>query len=733
MRRRIAVYGISEDALQILPALAEGADIELVAVFDPHARAHRRRLALMDPHLAEVLGRALTDDPKALLVEPPLDAVVDAGIAPPFRVRFPDLVGAGVEVFSPLTARLLWGLGLAGPDPKRELLQALEEIAESVDLVADPDACSQRLLEIAVAVTGAEGGSLMELDSRRRELRVRAARGLEPELWGKVRVRVGDGVAGRAAAEGRPILVRGRTDPTAFRTLRARPELACALCVPIAHDGRVCGVLNLHHGNRRDFFDESDVDFAKDLGARCGRIVGHAAELSSLRQRAARFDAAQELRAALAEPGPPVRRWGALCRALARRADTVAELWLADGEDGALRKVATSLPGGALGGGARLAPRQGLEGRAAHERTPVWLRDEGERLAGATLPLVADDRLVGVLALRSASDLGARETWQHVAALAGPEIDRIRSETRTRSEAMRAAAIDEAGFRILTTPDAERIARLAASSAAMVLGAEHAVVRLRDASRSRYPVRASAGSARGASRQALLVLDRRAAIAAMRQGAPVGPEELRTARDGGRDLLVVPILAGERPLGTIGVYDRIPGAEPEEEGFGPEDRRLLARLAAFVTPAAERVLAGELSSSVSEAELAVRIDAELARAAVTGSGLALVTCRVETPDEGRDAEGALREAETALRGVLRPFELLARRGERELAALLPDPRPSAGGRVAELARAVVERLSRPGGTGARPVLVFGYAEHPADGVGRAELLARAAEPRIRSL
>ena len=44
------------------------------------------------------------------------------------------------------------------------------------------------LLEIAIGVTGAERGSLMLLEPGGRELAVRVAVGLEPELWPKVRV-----------------------------------------------------------------------------------------------------------------------------------------------------------------------------------------------------------------------------------------------------------------------------------------------------------------------------------------------------------------------------------------------------------------------------------------------------------------------------------------------------------------------------------------------------------------
>ena len=74
-------------------------------------------------------------------------------------------------------------------------------------------------------VTGAEGGSLMLLDAERHELRVRVAVGIEPELWKKISVPVGDGIAGRVAEEGRALRLRGKADQQAFRIVRERLDV----------------------------------------------------------------------------------------------------------------------------------------------------------------------------------------------------------------------------------------------------------------------------------------------------------------------------------------------------------------------------------------------------------------------------------------------------------------------------------------------------------------------------
>src|SRR5439155_106891 len=101
------------------------------------------------------------------------------------------------QVVSPLTARLLWGLGVPSHDRQADLLQALHEVVDSYNLTVDTDELFVRMLEIAIGVTGAEGGSLMLVDETGGELVVRVAVGVERELWPKIRVPFGDRIAGR--------------------------------------------------------------------------------------------------------------------------------------------------------------------------------------------------------------------------------------------------------------------------------------------------------------------------------------------------------------------------------------------------------------------------------------------------------------------------------------------------------------------------------------------------------
>ncbi|MBS1105290.1 MAG: hypothetical protein H6Q91_792 [Deltaproteobacteria bacterium] len=756
MGRRIAVYGANDEALRLLPLLANHPDLEVTAVFDPQAAVQRRRLALLDPQLAALLQHLLSDDPRVLSDDPRLEAVIDAGIAPPFRTRFAPLVARGLEVLSLSAARHSWGAAPATDDPKRELLQALEEIAAAVDLAAAPTALFARLLEVSIAAIGAAGGSLLLREPDAERLGVRAAVGLEPELWPKVQVRLGEGIAGRVWAEGRALAVHGRANPEAFEITRERFDVAASLCVPLHHAGAVCGVLNLHHPTRADLFSEDDVVFGEELGALVARIAARAEALLALRKRALRADVAAEVARVLGERAPLELRLAALCRhAASRVGHGIATLWWREetaagrAPDGApsLRLAASSLPGGALGAAARLTPGEGVDGRVAHDREPIFLR-RGDRLAYAALPLLAGAKLLGVLSVQPGSDApesgDEEDTLREVAAAAASGLDRELRAERAEMRATRGEAVHEATLRLLAERDADRIAESVASSAALILDAEHVIVRALDPGRHRFRVRCHIGAASGPQGDALAQLDRRVAREALRRhalldGAELAPGDEDEAET--RDLLVAPLTHGGRALGTLAVYDKRAPAGPH---FDALDRELLLRLAAVTARALASALPGEAPSDAEDERLSSfahfvrRIDEEIARAAASATdtpAFALVTCRIENWNAlpGELATRIARNTQAAFMAQLRSFDVATRTAPAALCALLPIPGAAASEHVARLARAVAEAVAKEDDAAERVALGFGYALYKGCGETRTDLLADAAEPRIRML
>ncbi len=760
MRKRIGIYGATDETLQLVPLLEANPEVELAVVYDADLAGVRRCLLGLEPRAAAAVTARLTDDPARIGEALELTAVVDAGRPPTFATRFPDAVRRGVQIVAPLTARLLWGYGVSAKDRKSELLLALHEVVESVNLTVDPDELFRRMLEIALGVTGADRGSLMLLDPTSQELTIRVAVGIEPELWPKIRVALGEGIAGRVAADARPLRLRGKADRQAFRIVRERLDVESALSVPLVHEGRVLGVLNLHHTTRPDAFSDADLEFTEQLARLDAQIIARAQEHESLRNQAARYAAVREVREVLAGRAPLLERLTRLCQLLAARAGHgITTVYLHDPDENELRLAATSLAGGGFGGEYRVALGQGIDGGVARERNAAFLRGPDGSLAYAALPLVAGETLVGVLSVQAGAEpprgRAAEETFLEIAQAAADEIAQAEREARIATRATKVSAINETGIRMISASDPAEVARFATSSAAMILEADHALLRLQDEATGRYVIRSYFGSADGRLQEKLFRLDKRISVDAIkRRGAllvrDVAAEPALAELDTGlRSILAAPLKRDGRVIGTLAIYDKVASDRFYAGAFNDDDLQIFSKFVSYV----ERALVSALFHAQARqhrsfdeetglpnaAYLARRIDQEVARAAGREGALAVATCRVENLDAVERATDpthtsrVVRRCADALRAHLRDFDVLARSAEAEFGVLLPDPGPAPDERVAALARAVAEDVAKDEKLNAplRVALAFGYATHPADGRTRDELLPHAAVPRIR--
>jgi diguanylate cyclase (GGDEF)-like protein len=757
MKKRIGIYGLGDDTLALIPLLAANPRVEIASVYEPDGG--RLEAFLEDSAAAgsSPLEPVLTVDPETF-ASAGLEVVVTT-VPEELSSALPPGALAGVQVVTPLAAKLLWGFGGTPDERKGELLQVLHEVVDAVDLTIDIDELFTRVLEIALSVTGAEGGSLMLLDPAAGELRVKVAAGIEPELWSKIRVRLGEGIAGRVAAEGRSLRLRGKADREHFQIVRERLDVESALCVPLLHRSQVLGVLNLHHRSQPDAFDEGDLAFAEELAALDAQIIARAQQHADLRSQATRYAALREVRETLGTRGPLDERLSALCRLVARHAGGgIATLYLHDPDEDTLRCAATSLAPGSLLAELRVAIGEGLDGSVAESGEAALLRRADGALAYAALPLFAGDALVGVLSVQggggAAPHPALEETLQEIAVVAAEEIAKAEREARTHHRATKIGAINEAGLQMVSATDPNEVLRLATSSAAMALESDHAVLRLQDDQTRRFAIRSYFGSADGPMQERLFRLDKRASVEALRRRTPVlvrdvaSDPELAACETDVRSLLAAPLSREGQPIGTLALYDKIAPDRFTPGRFGPDDLKLFEQFVSYLERALSNALLharvrqlrhfDEETGLPNESQLARRIEEELARAGAREGAVAVAVARIENlmeleaqADPQRTRKLVLCITES-LRQHARDFDVVARLGPAEFAVLLPEPGSAPGERVAMLARAVAEDVSKDESLNhpTRVSLSFGYATAPADGRDRRSLLERARVPRI---
>ena len=124
-------------------------------------------------------------------------------------------------------------------------------ISQPLDLKDMLDIARRRALEL----TGLESCMVFLVDDQRKELRLFEHQGLSPRaLQDLDRMKFGEGLAGRVARSGEPIIVENVSeDPRLISTLAKEAGLRFMASVPLKSKGRLFGVMNLASTSRHSF------------------------------------------------------------------------------------------------------------------------------------------------------------------------------------------------------------------------------------------------------------------------------------------------------------------------------------------------------------------------------------------------------------------------------------------------------------------------------------------------
>jgi GAF domain-containing protein len=756
MKRRVGIFGTSPEALCLIEPLARSPRVEVVRVFAPDATALQEDTQTLPPEVVDFVLLVGTDDFSAFTRPDDLSIVIEGSRCGEFRERAPDAVRRGVQIVSPRAAQLLWGPALGARDRKAALIEVLSEIVESVELAADSDDLFGQMLELAIEITGADGGSLMLLDDTAQDLRIRVASGVEPELWPKIRIPLGEGVAGRAALEGETLHIRGPADRERFRIVRERLDVAAALCIPLIEGGKTLGVLNLHHSTHTDAFSEVDVRFVEELAALDAQIISQAEEHAALRDQAAHYQVTRELHAIFAANSPVPTRLHTACQRVSQAVDGgITHIYLIDEGQTSLRLVGSSTAPLATRASLRVPVGLGIDGTVAQTSRPAFLQSEGGGLTYCALPLRADGERIGTLSvqgpIRGRTARTTRAFLLETSAVLAEGLAQLVREERVRERAQRLTSVHEAGGRLHAARDLPELSALATSSLAALLDAEHVVLRRCDTHDS--PVLSSySGSATQPDRARWLAADeaiardaRQRPQARLLEAPTTEPSEGANTDPTPRRCIAAALQQAGRPIGTLTAYGKRAPGLLSAETLGPDDVEIVNRFIARVEQAwpqqtTDAVCALPLPNPkwIEPSDLAERANQEITRARGRDAALAVCVVGIDAPNSRAPREDATdRSARVAkaLQAASREADLLCQLAPDRFTLLLPEPGANPGDTIHELVQAVDEALTQDAAEvdGNTLGLAFGYAIHPFDGEDWDTLSRRASPPRIRTV
>jgi len=156
----------------------------------------------------------------------------------------------------------------------KQIIRALAKISEAIT----SDLYLEDILKLIVTVTAevmrSKICSLMLLDKSTKELAVKATQSVSEYYNKKPNIKLGEGIAGKAAKYGRPITVLDvRKDKRYINQDIAKKENLCSLLsVPLIFKGNAIGVLNcytaeLHH------FSQNEINIIKSIANQAAIVI----------------------------------------------------------------------------------------------------------------------------------------------------------------------------------------------------------------------------------------------------------------------------------------------------------------------------------------------------------------------------------------------------------------------------------------------------------------------------
>jgi GAF domain-containing protein/CheY-like chemotaxis protein len=499
------------------------------------------------------------------------------------------------------------------PLPTR--LETLLEMSRQLSRIQPLDSLLHCVVEACAQLVGSNSVGIRVVEGE--DLVVAAACGDAREAMPTLRIKIGESFSGIVAATGQPLVVQDpANDPRltpAHREACRRGGYSAFLGVPLKLGAQVLGVLSIR--TRRDGgFSREDLSIATAFAAQAAIALENA---RLYRQAEARADKLKTL-SALTRLVASAEGYPQVCKAVAKAATTLlgaasARVAVADPVARVLRTEA----GFSLDPGVEqvvtefsvIPYGQGLTGRIVETRAPDFILDIGadpqllnRRIATAAglrgfagLPLMANDQLVGVLALffreQRAFTAEERELMALLADQAAIAIRNARLLQALTTRQRQLETLLEMSRQLSKIQPVESLLATISEACGRLLGSESVGFRLVEG--EELVLAGSWGDAKEVMITSRLQIGESLSGRVAVSGEPLVVTDLVNdprvilahrepiLRRGYRALLAVPVKIGERVVGVLSIRTR------RDEGFSAEDLMVATAFASQAAVALE--------------------------------------------------------------------------------------------------------------------------------------------------
>jgi phosphoserine phosphatase RsbU/P len=295
---------------------------------------------------------------------------------------------------------------LLGPT---ELLSLLLEVGEQIASTLDLDELMKRIAELVKRVIDYEVFAILLLNEKSQELRIRSSVGHPAEVVKSLRIKVGEGIVGRAALEKRSLMVNDVSKEPSY--IESLPAVKSELAVPLILKNRLIGVMDLE-APVSGFFTDQHVYLLELLAGRMAMAIENARLYRRTLRQARTLQLLNEISRELSSVlvlSDLLRRVGGLTKRLIGYHRF--SIMLADERTETFHTVISIREDERLPDKVTVRFGQGVVGAAAVERRTIVVPDVSqearyimvnpEARSEMAVPLIHRDRVIGVIDMES--------------------------------------------------------------------------------------------------------------------------------------------------------------------------------------------------------------------------------------------------------------------------------------------------------------------------------------------
>jgi diguanylate cyclase (GGDEF)-like protein len=157
---------------------------------------------------------------------------------------------------------------------KFDQFAVISELTKSITPIHDYEKLLQAILDMSAELLKAEQGSLMLIDYETDALLLEAKKGIIDGVAEKLRINWGEGIAGKVAQSGEPILVENlENDPRILQMNRRHYKTRSFVSIPLKIDDRIIGVLNLSDKSTGEVFNKEDLKLIQSFATHAAVIM----------------------------------------------------------------------------------------------------------------------------------------------------------------------------------------------------------------------------------------------------------------------------------------------------------------------------------------------------------------------------------------------------------------------------------------------------------------------------